>query len=303
MSRLSVEASRLYSKLRHEQSLVGLLYKLPDSLLPIAKWGLHEISSYLSYGRGDMPQGVGIETISLCNRSCGYCPVGKKRFRETRDHASMDMKLYSKIIDDLAAAPRTKNGIGYNGNLFLVAFGEPVLDKQMAQRIKIAKDKLPEARVGLFSNGDLLTEEILNGWVDAGLDNVYVTPHDKDDPQPEHILELLKIEKFKKILVLGQPIRFFSNRAGTVDGIPMDQAIRPLKRCISNTYCTFISTDGKMTMCAHDAYIQNPTGNLNDENFWEIWDKKENKNTRKALRKGDWSKTPQMCEDCRTHFV
>ena len=300
MAKIGAELTQVYSRLRNNLDNVATLYKLPPAILPFAKWGLHEISSHLSYGKGDMPQGVGIETISVCNRACTYCSISKSEFRASRENPSMSMDLYKKIVSDLSEAPRVLGGKGYNGNLFLFAFGEPTLDKLMPERVKIAREGLPEANIQIFSNGDRLNAENLRAYIEAGVNRVFVTPHDKDIPKPPHIDELLEDEEFAKVLVLGQPLQYFVNRAGTVDGIAKKDAIYPEKRCISNTYVTYISSDGKMSMCAHDAYLEAEQGNLKNDNFWQIWDK--NKEVRSALRKGDWEKTPEICTKCRTHF-
>src|SRR3990172_2918077 len=88
-----------------------------------------------------------IETTNLCNGKCVFCPVPTTK----RERGFMSMDLFKKIIDDAEEMQPD----------MVLPFlnGEPFLDKDIFDRIAYVNDKLPHAKVMLYTNGNLLTAD------------------------------------------------------------------------------------------------------------------------------------------------
>jgi molybdenum cofactor biosynthesis enzyme MoaA len=98
----------------------------------------------------------------------------------------MDDSLYNRIIDECA-----KYGCS---DVHLHNFGEPLLDKHIAQRVQYAKKKGLK-RVTIFSNGSLLTACQANELMDAGLDEIKISFDGATEEEFERIRLGLKFDK------------------------------------------------------------------------------------------------------------
>jgi sulfatase maturation enzyme AslB (radical SAM superfamily) len=78
----------------------------------------------------------------------------------------MDDALYTQLIDQCAA--------GGCRQVHLHNFGEPLLDKQLPERVAYAKQR-GIAKVKIFSNGSLLTEDRARALIAAGLDEIKIS--------------------------------------------------------------------------------------------------------------------------------
>ena len=299
---ISNELARFYNSRRFNFTNVQFLYNLPERILPYAKWGLHSLDSILSYGRLDMPMTIGIETISVCSKRCGYCPVGTKEFRESREHTTMTDDLFRPIIADLASWPRTGRRQGFNGALYLNAFGEPTQDKKIAERVKYARQMLPESFIGLFSNGDGLTPSLFNELVDAGIDKLVITIHDPSEFNSQ-VWEIYGTKKGKEKIRLIKSLNYLSNRGGRVE-VEDEITIAPRYICLSPAYAFWINTDGKMGYCFNDTLVTHQLGRYipGFTKLLEIWDNPENKILRDNLKHGRWEFLPDVCYECRKPY-
>jgi hypothetical protein len=108
------------------------------------------------------PEIVQIESTNICNARCVFCP----RDEMHRKQGVMDDALYRKVVDECAAL-----GIRH---LRLHNFGEPFVDRRLAQKVAYAKQQgIPE--VGVISNGSLIDEQVARAVVEAGLDAINIS--------------------------------------------------------------------------------------------------------------------------------
>lgn len=102
------------------------------------------IESYLR-----RPHRVEIETVAACNARCVMCPIPAM----SRPRGIMPEELYRKVIDELVPlAP--KEVCPFND-------GEPFLDKNILSRIAYLNERIPQAKVILYTNASLLTPRII----------------------------------------------------------------------------------------------------------------------------------------------
>ena len=100
----------------------------------------------------DFPAVVGIETMSLCNARCDFCPYPNL----DRKGESMPDQLIEKILSDIESI---QDRPPFQVNLSRV--NEPFLDTRVFAISSDIERRLPEARHMFFSNGTPLTEKNL----------------------------------------------------------------------------------------------------------------------------------------------
>lgn len=106
------------------------------------------------------PYCLRIENTNLCNARCFLCPHSTMK----RNAGVMDESLYQKIVDEAVSL-----GINY---INLHNFGEPLLDKNFAEKVKYAK-KRGIKRVATNTNGQLLNGRLAEDLIEAGLDEIF----------------------------------------------------------------------------------------------------------------------------------
>lgn len=155
-------------------TLINFLKKLKRHrvLNPLLNFGRKFI--YDPYARAklvasDFPPEVWIENTNACNARCVMCP----REKLTRKLGFMDFALFEKLINEISC---------FNdkvGRVHLHNYGEPLLDKDLPGRIKLAKD-YGIRHTYFVTNGSLLTPEMSRQIIEAGLDEFKVSFYGTD---------------------------------------------------------------------------------------------------------------------------
>ncbi len=91
---------------------------------------------------------VELETLNRCNGGCEFCPVNRKAAQ--RPLARMSEALFEDILRQLAE-------IRYAQGVSLYSNNEPLLDTRLPEFAALARERLPHARLKLYTNGTLLT--------------------------------------------------------------------------------------------------------------------------------------------------
>jgi radical SAM protein with 4Fe4S-binding SPASM domain len=88
----------------------------------------------------------------------------------------MDMGLYRKLIGELAAweGPQLKL-------LRLAMLGEPLVNPEFCEMVRLAKEADVAERVDTFSNGSLLTEDVARRLIEYGLDAIRFSIYAAED--------------------------------------------------------------------------------------------------------------------------
>lgn len=112
------------------------------------------------------PHQVLMETTSACQLRCSMCAREDALKKGALKIGHMAEWLALKIMDEVAAVnPKTR--------LWFCFFGEPTLSKQLAKRVKMAKERGIETTV-INSNGNMLIPRISDELIESGLDEIYI---------------------------------------------------------------------------------------------------------------------------------
>lgn len=237
-----------------------------------------------------------------CNRDCSFCPVSNpEMYKRTNDNLSVE--LFTKIVKDLAQ-------INYSGKILFSAFSEPLLHKEIEALIKTAKDYLPNSRVEIVSNGDLLTVKKMKKLYESGLDTINISMYDgkeqialftnmridADIPEDFTVLRRRYYENGNYGITI-------SNRAGLIDSNEFRDENEthitelPLKsKCYYPFYMILIDYNGDVLLCPHDWEKKIIFGNLAQENIFDIWIGNKLKNIRQNL--SNYNRNFLPCNKC-----
>lgn len=118
------------------------------------------------------PLSVHIFPSFYCNFRCSYCLhslsaecLTEKGFRRQ----NMDFSVYRKAIEDISARSWHLKALIFAGH------GEPLLHPQIAEMVALAKERQIADRVEIVTNASLLTRELSDALIAAGLDRLRIS--------------------------------------------------------------------------------------------------------------------------------
>jgi sulfatase maturation enzyme AslB (radical SAM superfamily) len=111
-----------------------------------------------------------VEPSSKCNLACTFCDLHSGRIEDTDAlKGQMSEQTFSRVIDQLAGLPFVLKELQYHGN------GEPLLNKNLPDFVRHAKDRGIASKQRLTTNGTMLTPKKLVKVIDAGIDEIHVS--------------------------------------------------------------------------------------------------------------------------------
>ena len=141
----------------------------------------------------DIPYIVVIEPSGYCNLKCIFCPINDEKQSNNFKKSFMNLELFLRLINDLKS---------FNGKIKIIRLignGEPLLNKNIVEMVKIIKDSNVAEKVEITTNATLLNENISLDLIDAGLDILKVS------------VEALNESDFKKIAKYDIDIKNYKN--------------------------------------------------------------------------------------------
>ncbi|MAJ45471.1 MAG: radical SAM protein [Candidatus Marinimicrobia bacterium] len=245
-----------------------------------------------------LPSEVEISESGICNRKCSFCPRSDPNYPDINEFISP--KLHSKLIDELKK-------LDYRGVIRYSGFVEPLLDKNIFNLIYETKNKIPNSRCEIVTNGDVLDLKRLKKLFENGLDTLLISVYDgpKDAEKFQNLCNQAGLQEGQYVI----RHRYFtekkdfgltiSNRAGMMEN--SEHKIPALKtqmksKCFYPSYTFFMDYNGDILMCPHDWGKKMILGNLNKSSFMDIWASKKAIKIRKKLNKADRGFSP--CNVC-----
>ena len=246
---------------------------------------------------------VEISDSGTCNRSCSFCPRSNENWIKEFDKKEfINPKLHLDIMIQLKE-------LDYSGILVYSGFNEPLLNKNIFTNIRQARDHLPNAKIELITNGDVLNKKRLLKLFESGLSTLLISVYDGEEDYEKFLnlcldanLEEGQYVVRKRYLPPEQNFGItMSNRAGYMENAEhkIKALTEPLmKPCNYPSYSFFIDYNGDVLMCSHDWGKKNILGNLYKNKIIDIWLNENSMQSRKTLSLGDRNFAP--CNVCDT---
>lgn len=279
----------------------------------------------------DAPIHLDIETSSVCNLRCPmcFCTLDLEKGTEQKiKRGLMDMDRFKKIIDEAVEIGVYSVKINWRG--------EPLMNPHIPEMIKYAKDK-GIIDVMMNTNGVVLTPELSEKIIDAGLDKIFfsVDSHVKDKYEKirigaefEQTIENIKTfarindEKGHPVYTRVQKVllnetaeendEFIDFFKGFIDQVAFEDYIpygelelgKSVERNKSIKFaCTMlwqrllITWNGEYMICCPSGGKGIPFGHNDEESIKEFWLGEKMQNIRELHKNGEWWKVG-ICEDC-----
>lgn len=133
-----------------------------------------------------LPRRLQIETTNRCNAACDMCPILHMR----RPKGRMDPALFEKIARELADWPPLRRVI-------LHIMGEPLLNPDFIDLVKILRQTAPHQPVEFSTNGSLLDRSVAEELIGLDLEAINFS---LDALNPETHAKIRKGLDFNKII-------------------------------------------------------------------------------------------------------
>jgi len=284
-----------------------------------------------NYEVKNFPLNIIIEPSNYCNLNCTTCANNKM----TRSKGRMDIRLYKKLIDEIAIEnPYVRIWLDY--------YGEPLLQQfKLFYMIDYAKKK-GLSNISFNTNGTLLNQEMTEMVLDSGLDFISIdcdgfskevyekirvnANRDVTYANIEYFLKRRAERGLKKPIVevkvmemqenaheIDTIIKYWRNRgawtttrrliswAGMVDEIsPIAQENRVA--CGNAVGVMAITWDGKVVNCVMDVNAEYVCGDANTESIKEIWKRRNETMVRKHIEHR-FDELPEICRNCTDWMI
>ena len=245
-----------------------------------------------------LPTEIEISESGTCNRKCSFCPRSAKDFIDKKEFIKNE--LHEKMCSEL------KN-YNYKGTIRYSGFVEPLLDKNIFNLIKMARNYLPDCNIEIVTNGDPLNLERLKRLFTSGLNKILISAYDgkKEATDLENLCLKANLNQNQYIVrhrYLSENEDFgitLSNRSGLMENAEyqIKNLSSPLKNpCFIPSYTFFLDYQGDVLMCPHDWGKKLILGNLKKEKLVDIWFSKKSMRLRKMLNKSNRNFAP--CNVC-----
>jgi len=121
----------------------------------------------------DTPFSAFIFPTTFCNFRCVYCAhsLGREAMKEQYNFEPqmMSMETYALVIEQLKQFPKPLKLLSLTGH------GEPLVNQRLPEMVKMAKAAGVAQRIEIITNASLLTREVSDALINAGLDGLRVS--------------------------------------------------------------------------------------------------------------------------------
>jgi len=259
---------------------------------------------------------VCIETSSVCNTACSFCPHSTME----REKKVMDDETFERVLDQI-------KGFGTR-NLGMYFFGEPMTDPKLAERIKQLKSGFT-SYVQIVSNGLILKENRAKELIESGVDEVLFSLDASTEEEYKKVRKgsfekvlaniegLISLKKYMnkrspKIIVrimvtkdnrkeVKEFVKTWRDKVDEVQFGRVHDFCQGEDKKVINTPCLFLWTqfiilsNGDVIPCCMDYDGTMVIGNIKKKTLEEIWRGKKLMELRKKHLAGEY---PGICANC-----
>ena len=248
-------------------------------------------------GRHPVFSHIEIETLNRCNGECAFCPVN--RHIDPRPPLRMTDEMFRSIIDQL-------RDLDYRGAVYPYSNNEPFLDIRIFDFVAYARERLPGARIFIYSNGLLLDREKYLRLIPL-VDDFTINNYCDDFKLADNVREIHELasadpelnRKTKVVMRYRQEI--MTSRGGQSPN-KLDILSRTLPvGCLLPSRQVVVRPDGRLSLCCNDALGKMTLGDLRRESLAGIWWGEKYADIRNRVLEGRGAL--DLCRQCDTlHF-
>jgi MoaA/NifB/PqqE/SkfB family radical SAM enzyme len=242
-------------------------------------------------------QSITINPTELCNRTCYFCPR-----HDPKIYPNQNLHMSEETAKRLASQLKSidyKNKVIWSGN------GEPLLNKNILNLIKIIHNDNPQLRIHeVNTNGDKLSAVLIDDLYSAGINHIMVSVYDGEESFEKFtkLFENYNSNSYtlRKSYYHNLDLTDFTNRGGATK---LNSHVKfNENKCYLPFYRLFIDWNGDIILCCEDwrKITKNILKlNINTHNIKEIWLSEVLNKYRTRLKEGDRSLSP--CNSCNIH--
>ena len=201
-----------------------------------------------------------LEMSNICNYSNLHpqCPVS-----QMKEKRILSLKTIEKLFDELKV-------LNYNKGVWPFCYSEPLIDPRFFTVMKMLNDKLPDARVALYSNGFFMNETLLQELDELNIVKINFSVYTPQDNE-----RLIKLNEWKnkaklKIKVkLARRYPMIKRMNDKICWYDRDPVIYD-KECRAPYRYLTINSSGDVIICCHDFKTMHKFGNIKTESIKDI---------------------------------
>lgn len=253
---------------------------------------------------------IWIETVNFCNCDCPFCPIGLNMNKDKPEIMSDEM--FYHIVRMIHEYDKD-----WSGTISPFGHGEPLLDPKIFDRINHIKERLPNSRILLSTNGILLPNrinELLRSKLDYIIVNFYKPETEKEcyktflDYKVEFKYyngkfglsdDKLHIYFRRRFNLDGLPKYedWYTNRVGVLNNLGGEPIDSP---CILPFFQLPITIHGDIKYCCYDALAETIYDNIfNYNSIEELWNSDKRKNILNKIMISRFN--IDACKNCNTN--
>lgn len=254
-----------------------------------------------------------VEPTEGCNVGCSFCGLQGMKYHGRSPLHFMTLKTAQRIADEVRR-------IGWRGKVVFANHGEPILNPQFVDIVRVFRSRLPKTIIHMFTNGKAFSDvgvAASNDWIkilfEAGIDDIlwdcytnnsldFIHCIDHDNTvmlQPgvpfytarheRRILIIPPLQKDSK----NWSTRRLSNHAGAA--FPLDKTFNN-RRCAMPFREIVFRYNGWVNLCCDDFRGAYRIANINDTKIEDIWNHERFQAARIMLYNHDRRFIP--CDGC-----
>lgn len=237
------------------------------------------------------PFTIQVEPTEGCNLGCTFCGLQGMKHNGKTPWNFMTLETAERIASEISR-------VGWNSKIVFALHGEPTLNKNFLEIVRIFRKALPHNVFHIYTNGCKFnrvsdTDAYTRSIFEAGIDNIVVDCYsDNGDWRfVEKLSEEMKTlivrygkgislhtsSRNEKRILLLPPIQVDQNNKSTRRLANHSGAAFPLDNSFNNKRCTMpfrelcFRWDGSVALCCDDFRGRYPIANIHDLKIEEIW--------------------------------
>jgi len=217
-----------------------------------------------------LPESIAVETCTQCNNNCSFCPQSSN----PRPIEYLSEIHYQQLVDKIVDAR-------FGGALLMSINNEPLLDSRLERFVSYARVRGFTGRIGMFTNGLLLSEERAISLLKAGVQYIIINSYSNSgDKIMGKVKEwIASSEKIKELNTQFPHVQIhllyrckddvLDNRAGEAPNKKTVYCRRAA--CVFPFSMMNITTDGSLILCCYDFYCTTKFAHIGDGSLAELW--------------------------------